>query len=349
MNFFARCGKIGSVKQLGLDIKNKEFHRVYLFYGKEVYLKEQYRTLLVKSAVDPSDTMNYACFSGKDIPAEELVELAGTLPLFAERRLILVRDSGFFKNAVEDMLVDYVRNPSPDTLLLFDEEEVDKRSRMYKAVKETGYVAEFTGLDEKSLKHWIAKRFSSGGKKILESTTDYLTERCGSDMETLYQEIEKLISYTGDREEVTKEDIRAISVVQVTDSVFEMLDAIIAHDRITAMRRYDELLFLKEPPMKILILLGRQFSMLRRAKKMKAEGQSKSAVASALSVPPGIAGKYLSRAEKLSFSDLRGAIELCERTEADIKGGLISDRLGVELVIVRYADERNERRGERRK
>ncbi len=325
------------MKQISLDIKNREFHRVYLFYGREVYLKEQYRSLLVRSVAEPSDTMNYACFSGKDIDTAELVELAGTLPFFAERRMILVQDSGFFKNAVDDALADYVRDPSPDTVLLFDETEIDKRSRMYKAVAASGYIAEFSPPDERTLKKWIAKRLAEGNKKVREDTVEFLMERSGTDMETLFQEIEKLISYTGEREEVTKEDIRAISSVQVNDSVFEMLDAIIAHDRITAMKRYEELLFLKEPPMKILVLLERQFSMLKRAKKMKKEGMDRSSIASALSLKPFVAGKYLERAEKLSLSGIGNAERLCVRTEADIKNGRISDRLGVELLIIKFS------------
>ena len=56
--------------------------------------------------------------------------------LFADRRLILMEDSGWFKGGPgADEMCAYIENIPDTTCLLFVETEVDKRSRMYKAVK----------------------------------------------------------------------------------------------------------------------------------------------------------------------------------------------------------------------
>ena len=69
--------------------------------------------------------------------------MAETLPFFAERRVIVVANSGLFKKATED-LAEYFGSPCAERLLLvFVETEVDKRGRLYKAVRDPGRVAEF--------------------------------------------------------------------------------------------------------------------------------------------------------------------------------------------------------------
>lgn len=75
------------------------------------------------------DTMNFSAFEGKDTVTGQLIDLAETLPFFAERRVILVEDSGFFKSS-NDLLSDYFTAINPTTCFIFAESEVDKRSKI---------------------------------------------------------------------------------------------------------------------------------------------------------------------------------------------------------------------------
>jgi DNA polymerase-3 subunit delta len=70
---------------------------VYLLYGEEDYLKKQYKEKLRSAMLSPDDTMNFAYYEGKGINVKEVIDLAETLPFFAERRLIIMEDTGFFK------------------------------------------------------------------------------------------------------------------------------------------------------------------------------------------------------------------------------------------------------------
>ena len=91
------------MKSIDEDIKTGQFQNVYLLYGEEAYLKRQYKEKLLKAMVTQGDTMNFSAYEGKDIAQGELIDLAETLPFFAERRVILVEDSGFFKNSAEEL------------------------------------------------------------------------------------------------------------------------------------------------------------------------------------------------------------------------------------------------------
>ena len=83
------------------DIKNRTFKPVYLIFGDEGYLRENYRRRLTEALVTPGDTLNWASYSGAGVSAKEVVSLASTMPFMAEKRVILVRDSGWFKTSCE--------------------------------------------------------------------------------------------------------------------------------------------------------------------------------------------------------------------------------------------------------
>ncbi|MCI5613956.1 MAG: DNA polymerase III subunit delta, partial [Agathobacter sp.] len=91
------------MKTIDEDIKQGTFRNVYLLYGEEAYLLKQYKDKLVKAMVAENDNMNFATFTGKDVSVKEIIDLSETLPFFAERRVILIEDSGFFKNAQEEL------------------------------------------------------------------------------------------------------------------------------------------------------------------------------------------------------------------------------------------------------
>ena len=83
-------------RRLYTELKSGKVYPAYLIYGDEDYLRLQERNTLLKTLGVSEGDMNFTKFSGKGIPAEEVIESAHTLPFFAERRVILVEDSGWF-------------------------------------------------------------------------------------------------------------------------------------------------------------------------------------------------------------------------------------------------------------
>ena len=142
------------MKTLQEDLKTGNFKHIYLLYGEEAYLVRQYRDRLRDSLCVEGDTMNTSVFSGKDIRPASLIDLSETMPFFAERRVIFVENSGFFKKSPEDLAA-YLGELPETTYFIFVEEEVDKRSKLYKAVKAKGHIVELPFQDESTLKRWI--------------------------------------------------------------------------------------------------------------------------------------------------------------------------------------------------
>ncbi|RKJ06258.1 DNA polymerase III subunit delta [bacterium D16-54] len=318
---------------LNQDIKEHTFKPVYLLFGEEVFLKNTYKKRL-REAIIGEDTMNFARFEGKGLDVDELIRLADTMPFFAERRLILVEDSGFFKNASE-ALVKYLPDMPDTTCLVFAESEVDKRSKLYKKVKSLGHAAEMGRQDAAQLGRWAGGILAKEGRKITNRTMELFLSMVGDDMENIRMELEKLISYTMDRDVITDEDVKAVCTVRVSSRIFEMVAAIAGRQTHKAMDLYEDLLTLKEPPMRILFLIARQFNQILQVKELMEKGMDRGTIASKLKLQPFVAGKTMPQARQFSREQLFSYVNSCIEAEEAVKTGRLSDRLAVELLITR--------------
>ena len=332
------------MKSLNEDLKTGNFKQVYLLYGDEGYLKKQYKQRFIKAMLPEGDTMNYAYYEGKNTDVKEVIDLAETLPFFAERRLILFENTGYFKSAGGAELADYIKDMPDTTYFIFIESEVDKRSKLYKAVKAKGHIVELTTQDETTLKRWVASLLSREQKQMSDPDIRYFLEKVGTDMENIQRELEKVVCYALDREQIIREDIDAVCVTQITNHIFDMVNAVADGNRRRALDLYYELLALKEPPMRILFLMIRQYRMLFQVKALAAQGYGRKDIASKAGLHPFAAGKYMEQAKRFRMGQLRAVMEDGAETEQRVKTGLLSDNLAVELFIVKHSGDSSDPR-----
>jgi len=327
------------LKSIQEDIKTGNFKQSYLLFGEEAYLKHQYKEKLLNALNPDGDTMNFSRYEGKGVDVKQLIDLCETMPFFAERRIILLEDTGFFKNKCEE-LADYMKSLPDYLVLVFSESEVDKRSRMYKAVKSGGRVTEFAKQDEKTLMRWAAGILGKEGRKITQRDMELFLTKTGTDMGNIRMELEKLITYTEGQDIVSAEDIEAVCVTQTTNKIFDMVRAVTEKNQKRALELYYDLLTLKEPPMRILFLLAKQFRQLLLTKKMSGEGASQNEIATRLGVPSFVVRNISACARSYTVEELERAVEDFVDAEEAVKTGRLGDVLSVELLIVKYSSGR---------
>lgn len=327
------------MKSIQEDIKTGNFKQSYLLFGEEAYLKHQYKEKLLNALNPDGDTMNFSRYEGKGVDVKQLIDLCETMPFFAERRIILLEDTGFFKNKCEE-LADYMKSLPDYLVLVFSESEVDKRSRMYKAVKSGGRVTEFAKQDEKTLMRWAAGILGKEGRKITQRDMELFLTKTGTDMGNIRMELEKLITYTEGQDIVSAEDIEAVCVTQTTNKIFDMVRAVTEKNQKRALELYYDLLTLKEPPMRILFLLAKQFRQLLLTKKMSGEGASQNEIATRLGVPSFVVRNISACARSYTVEELEQAVEDFVDAEEVVKTGRLGDVLSVELLIVKYSSGR---------
>lgn len=326
------------MRKINDDIKNGSYEKIYLLYGTEEYLKKQYKKK-IKDAICGEDTMNYSYFEGKDCDAKEIVGIAETLPFFADRRLVIMEHTGFFKSANDD-INEYIEKVPETTCLVFVENEIDKRGKLFKKIKDLGYVCEMAEQNQASLEKWIVGILNQNGMKITKNSIEFFLKSVGSDMENISKELEKLICYSMGRDVITAADIEAVCTVQISSRIFDMIDAMSNKNRAKALELYNDMMALREPPMRILFMLARQFNIMLQVLELSGRGMANGEIASKVSIQPFIVGKVIKQLSiKNGFSGkmLVEALKDCVNIENDIKNGRMDDKAGVEMILIKYS------------
>ena len=324
------------MKSLNEDIQSGRFKQVYLLFGEEEYLKNQYKNRLHRAILSEDDTMNFSSFEGKGVDVRQIIDQAETLPFFADHRMILIEQSGFFKNASPE-LAEYIPQIPAETILVFVEKDVDKRGKLYKAVQKKGRAVELGRQDEKTLQAWVLGMLKKEKRTITRDALTLFLEKSGNDMENIANELEKLLTYTHGKDAVEYADVEEICTVTTESRVFDMIRAVAEKMQKQALDLYYDLLSLKEPPMRILFLIARQFNQMMQVKDLRERGYGASEIASKAGIAPFIVKKSLAQSAQFEMDELYRAVKDCVEAEEAVKTGRLGDCLAVEMVIVKYS------------
>ena len=332
-------------------LKNGEYRSVYLLYGEEAYLRNYYKNALKNALVAEGDNLNYSYFEGAGIDPDEVLGLTQTMPFMAERRVIIVENSGWFAKAGGEgddsegeasqkasgktaRLQEAIRDLEDNIVLIFVEEKADKRSKLFKAVSSKGFAEEYALQTEDSLAKWLVNLAKASGKQMDARTAYYLVSEVGTDMLLLGNEMDKLIAWCLEKPAITQADVDEVCTHQVTGKIFDMISAISQHRQKDALDLYYDLLTLRESPFHILALLVRQYTQLLEVRDCMNRNYSISQIASKLKSQDWIVKRLVETAKRLGSDEIKACLEACARADEDIKSGNLTDNVSVELLII---------------
>ena len=341
-----------SVEQLKKDIAGGELKRFYLLYGSERYLRNFYEKKLLAAMGGQRDDMNTNIFDTNPVATTAVIDQALTMPFFADRRIVVVRYSGFFDKSTED-LADFLAEAPETTSFIFVEDTADARLKLYKQVAKLGLVVEFTTQSDRYLLQNIGAYLKKNEKRISQEDARYMLDVIGTDMGKLMAELDKLVCYCLDKDVITREDIDTICSRSIEDRIFEMIDAVMKKDIKTCLDRYEDLLALKVAPSKIVMMLEKQLLWMLQIKSLMDAGQPREMVienvASNREVDPVTgeikktrgaigewqAGIYYRQAQHMTMSELQRAVLYCATADEDFKTGRMNERSAAETLMVK--------------
>ncbi len=338
-------GNYMSIDILRKQIKENKLQNVYLFHGAEEYLIKYYISAIQKLTVNEDNSeLNFIIYDGK-IDEATIIATCETLPIFSDKKLVIVKNSGMFKSKKadaanssskktgNDKFSDYLKNMPPYTCLIMVEAEADKRVKLYKAISNTGLIVEFGFQKPMDLVKWVIKVFDSYKKTIDQHAASYLVENSDYSMTELLNEIDKIVNYVGDKPQITINDIESVCNKSIKSRIFELTDAISVGDVSKALNLLNDMAALREPMQKILFMIIRQIRMLYRIKLLRQNGMSEEAVKKQLGLTPYVAGKVMKISKGLALNTLEGAMSYSLELDESIKTGKITDRVAIELLI----------------
>lgn len=336
-----------TIDELEKKLNNNEINSMYLFYGEEQFLLENCLKKIKKNFGQLQKGINYINID--DTNVTELISDIETPAFGFEKKLIIVRDSGLFKkegkrksvgnSALVEKISNYIKENikiiNEAVVLVFVEVEAEKND-LYKVLDKEGIVCNFEELKPVD----IIKRMKiicKGYKvNIDDSTLKYFIESCGTNMQSVINEIRKLIEFVGEEGIITKKEVDLLCIKQIESVIFDLTDNLGKKNINQALEVLNNLIYQKEPIQKILITLYNHFKKLYTVKLAQKFNKS---VEESLKLKPNqafLSGKYKMQAGYFKEDELRKILDELINLDANYKIGLIDLNIGLESILCKY-------------
>jgi DNA polymerase-3 subunit delta len=150
----------------------------------------------------------------------------------------------------------------PGEILVIKADKVDKRLKLAKLIGEQGNLIEVKSPGDAGLRSWIAQRFKAEGKSVSPGVADLLIDLKGEDYRALASEIEKTVTYVGERREVAESDLNAVVGRSRTERIFELASYAIRGETGKAVEAIADLLDAGDTGTRIVGYVGREIRYL---------------------------------------------------------------------------------------
>ncbi len=260
----------------------------YLIYGNDYGLIKRE---IDKITENIRDVVKYDLSAYK---IDELLDDASCISLFGDKK-VLIGENALFLTATPgnvnhdlDYFSRYLMSEKHDNIVIITviADKLDERKKIVKTLKENSKVIHKEVIDQKDFPRFVINEFKSDGYDIDYKTANYFVEYVGKNIDVLLSEIKKMMIYKGGDKKITISDIDDISSKGFNDNVFDLSDAIMKKDFNKMFSCYKDLIVLKEEPIKIIAMLGNQFTLVYQCKLLSKQGFMGKDIAGILKVHP---------------------------------------------------------------
>lgn len=307
----------------------------YLIVGEDSYKRGLLREEIIAANV-PAEARGLAVaqYSLEETLLEEVLTQAGVRPLFSPRQVLVLTAVEAIDEEQLARLQEYWNAPADFTVLVFEAERLDRRTRAVQVLLERCQVHSAESPDDtgaiEAAERWARQRGVGLNREVAEE----LVFALGNDQGQLHAELEKLRSYVGERGEVTSDDVTAVVSPARQFSVFELADLLAEGRRGDVLVRLRRLLEAGESPMGIVGLLGWLYRQLLRAQALPRNTPAWKA-AQTLRAPRMRVEGLLRQARKFQPEALRGAFAALLEADVALKSSPPDPAAVLETLVAR--------------
>ncbi len=309
--------------ELTSSIRQRGPAPLYLVVGVEDYLRDQ-AVATIKTAVlgtQDLEGFNYDLFYGDECSASDILACARDLPVFAERRVVLIKVAEELSAREVEHLLPYLKAPNETTTLVFVASKLDGRAKFSQTLRGCAGVVECDPLPMGQVPGWVRTQASELGVRLGEDAIPLLAELAGHSLSLVRRELEKLACALSDGAVAGAAHVEALRGQKPGASVFDLSAAIGAGDRGRALRIVMRNLEAGEMPLRILGSLVWQYRRLWKAHALTEKGVPAAEIGRTLGIPPFRQREFLGQVRLFSGPQLKRAFELFVETDSALKGG----------------------------
>lgn len=188
-----------SLDALSKSLKRGELAPVYYLYGPEDVLKDEAVRSIIDAATDAAmRDFNLDQRSAAQLDPEDIHALCNTLPMMADRRVVLLRDIEAWKRKTKarNGFLRYLEHPSPDTVVILVQSSGEEAED--KELVRGSYAARSNPLSPERAAKWALREAGKLGVTLEVDAAEHLVRSVGVDLGALLSELAKLASLPAD-------------------------------------------------------------------------------------------------------------------------------------------------------
>ncbi len=327
-----------NILDLENDLKNQNLHGIYVFYGEEKYLQQEYLRKIKKIFGELSLGINYILLDENNI--DTLISDIETPAFGYEKKLIIIRDSNLFKKDCKSPMKEKFKKYVSENMDIINEavvivfiEEIVHKMDLYKTVEKNAVIIETKELKPIEIKNRLKRICAMYKVQISDQNLNYLIETAGTSMQDLINEIRKLIEYAGENGEIKKEDIDKLTIKEIQAIIFDLTDYLGTKNTEKALEVLNNLIYNKEPLQKIIITLYNHFRKIYLTKLALKERRD---LVEVLSLKPNqvfLTTKYRKQAEYFKEKEILQILKELIDLDYKSKSGQIDLDIGLKTVL----------------
>lgn len=281
--------------------------------GSNAFLRQRKLKQMKEEFAEKYGSENIERISGHGLEKEQLPNLIQGGSLFSSNRMVVIRSLSVNKE-VADAFLDYLEKTPEEVRVILVEDQLDKRTALYKTLKKQTDFHELEELKEPELIRWASEYAKSLSGNLGDREARMLLEFVGTDQERLAHEIEKLISY---EPEISTKCIEELVERRPQSTVFQLLEYALSGQQKKASETLKSLEKAFEDPFQIANLLIWQVQVLAVVK--SAGSRSDSEIAKDAKLNPYVVSKTKRLARETDKAKLNNIINQCAELDISLK------------------------------
>ena len=307
---------------------------LYLLLGTERFLRDTAARAITEAALHGTllREFNESSFNLQRDSVHSAIAAAEQLPMMSERRVVRIRDFGRLRESDEETLIRYLNNPAPSTVMIFITDDLDKRRKATKSLLDNCVVVDFPTLKDAEAKAWARTRLKELKTSADDAVLSEIIGLVGTDVQTLFSEIDKLASAVADTGRIVPEVVDELIGRSRELSNFELGDHLLANNRKRALETLHRLLDDGAEPVMLIGLIAGNFHRLALAKSLLAKG-GREEVFRNISLPPFKRDAYIANLQRNDAAKIAHGLQLTAAADLAIKTSQATPRLQLELLV----------------
>ena len=333
------------------ELSSGEIGSLYFIGGEEKYLVKKYTSKLIEKVSGKKPSAFDLVRLGSSSSQEEIFSVSEQLPLFNQRKCVLVSDLAVESLNDSDIKLyeEFFLDISPSTVLVFSmptantadskkagDTKAGKSKRFLALIEKYGTVLIIPKREGASLERQLIDWAKRNGSVLSRNNASKIIEMCGTDMTLLKNEIDKLSSYANGQE-ITEQMIAMLTVKNTEVRVFALSNCLSSGDYRGAYDQLNDLFGQNEKPEVILSVLSSVYVDMYRMRVATESGKTISDVASDFKYGKRefLLKSAYNNSRKYSTETLRAILDVILHTDKDLKSKPYNSRILMETLLAK--------------